>query len=291
MAIFSTVATPPADRRPALRLGPGVILLYGVALVAAFFFVFPIVWLFATSLKANPEIYREPLRLIPAEPQFDTYRRIFAATPVTRYLLNSLLYAGGGASLTLAFSLLTAYGLSRYSFAHKRLLMTLLLAVQLVPALVRVIPVYIMMTNLKLIDSQAGIILLYGATGIAYGAWFLKGFVDAIPKELDEAAWMDGASRWRTIWQIIMPALLPGLASLFILQFVGHWNDYTIASVLMRSPENLPLTVGTFRLIGPNEADFRLLASASLINIAPVIVVFSLAQRFLIAGSAAGAVK
>jgi multiple sugar transport system permease protein len=264
---------------------------YMLAIVAACIVIYPIFWLLMTSLKANTEIYRAPLRIIPSRFQFDTYHEIFTSTPVLRYLANSLLYATGGSLVTIALTVLTAYGISRYTFRYKWLLLAALLAVQLVPNLVRVIPVYIMMTNLKLTDSWYGIVALYGAGGIAYGTWFLKGFVDAVPKELDEAAWIDGASRWRTIWQIVLPALVPGIAALFILQFIGHWNDYTLASVLMRSPQNLPLTVGTFRLIGPHEADFRLLASASLINITPVIVVFSLAQRFLIAGSAAGAVK
>jgi multiple sugar transport system permease protein len=140
-------------------------------------------------------------------------------------------------------------------------------------------------------NDRLGIILLYGAGGVAYGAWFLKGFVDAVPKEMDEAAWMDGASKLRTVWQIILPALLPGVVTIFILQFIGHWNDFAMASVLLRNPELTPLTVGTFRLIGPDESDFRLLASAALINIVPVIVVFSFAQRYLVSGAAAGSVK
>lgn len=282
-------------RRPARRrrpwTQPGRWVLYALAILAAFIFVFPIVWLTSASLKSNVEIFRAPLQLIPNQVQVDAYQRVLTATPVMRYFANSVLYASCGALLTLAFSVFAAYGLSRFSFQAKKPLLAALLVVQLVPGLVRIIPVFVMMSTFGLANDRLGIILLYGATGIAYGAWFIKGFVDAVPKEMDEAAWIDGASKLRTVAQIIMPALLPGLVTLFILQFIGHWNDFAMASVLLRSPDLTPLTVGTFRLIGPDESDFRLLASAALINIVPVILVFSIAQRFLISGAAVGAVK
>jgi ABC-type glycerol-3-phosphate transport system permease component len=280
----------PARRRPAW-LRPDRWVLYVLAVLAAFIFIFPIVWLVSASLKPNVEIYRAPLQLIPSQIQLDTYQRVLTATPVMRYFANSVLYATGGALLTIAFSVFAAYGLSRFSFKSKRPLLVALLIVQLVPGLVRIIPVFVMMSSLGLTNDRLGIILLYGAGGVAYGAWFLKGFVDAVPKEMDEAAWMDGASKLRTVLQIVLPALLPGLATMFILQFIGHWNDFAMASVLLRDPELTPLTVGTFRLIGPDESDFRLLASAALINIVPVIAVFSFAQRYLISGAAVGAVK
>ncbi len=263
---------------------------YLVLSVAALIFIYPIVWMLSASVKSNPEIYRHPLRLIPQEFQFDAYREIFLTTPMLRYLGNSILYAIGGSLLTVFFAMLVAYGLSRYLFRGKRLFLTFLLVVQLVPALVRVIPVFVMMSTLGLVDTRIGIILLYGAGGIAYATWFMKGYIDAIPKELDEAAWMDGASRFRTIWQVLMPSLIPGLAALLILQFIGHWNDYTTASVLLRDPDLVPLTVGTFQLIGPDESDFRLLAAASLINVIPVLVIFTVLQRYLVSGLA-GAVK
>lgn len=264
---------------------------YALVILAAFVFIYPILILVSISLKPNWEIYRNPLSLFPSQVQFDTYQTIFQTTPVPRYLFNSVLYAVSGSLITIVFSLLAAYGLSRHVFAGKRLFLTFLLVIQLVPGLVRVIPLFVMMSSLGMTDSRLGIILLYGAGGIAYGTWFLKGYFDALPKEMDEAAWIDGASKLRTIWQILLPSLVPGLAALAILQFIGHWNDFTTASVLLRAPDLQPLTVGTYRLIGPDEADFRLLASAALVNIVPVILVFSILQRYLVSGLSAGAVK
>lgn len=274
-----------------VRKVAGLSLSYLLAISASLIFVYPILWLIGASLKSNPEIYQAPLRLIPRPPQLDAYREIFRTTPMMKYLINSVVYAVGGAMITVFFSMLAAYGLSRHVFKGKRTFMTGLLAVQLVPGLVRVIPVYIMMTRLNLVDTRLGIILLYGAGGIAYATWFLKGYFDAIPIELDESAWIDGASKFRTIWQIILPSMVPGLAALLILQFIGHWNNFTTASVMLRQPDLRPLTVATRQLIGPDESDFRLLASACLINVVPILLVFSVLQRYLVSGLSAGAIK
>lgn len=265
--------------------------LYLIAILATVIFVFPVVWLLSASLKPNVDIYRAPLSLIPSQVDWTTYERVFRVTPVARYLLNSFIYSLVGSAITLFFSILAAYGLSRHIFAGKRTFLTLLLVVQLVPGLVRIVPIYVMMSTLGLVNTRFGLILLYGVGGIAYGAWFLKGYFDSIPKDLDEAAWMDGASKFATIWRILLPTMVPGLAALLILQFIGHWNDFTMAAVMLRAPDLRPLTVGIYTLIGPDETDFRLLSTAALVNIVPVVVVFSFLQRYLVAGLAAGAVK
>lgn len=269
----------------------GRVLNYVFGIIVSFFFIYPIIWLLSVSIKPNWEIYRAPLQLIPSDPQVDVYIEIFSTTPIGKYLLNSLLYAISGSTITLCFSIMVAYGLSRYMFKGKRLLMIGLLGVQLMPNLVRLIPLFIMMTALDLINTRYGLILLYGAGGIAYGTWFLKGYFDTIPIDLDEAAQIDGASRFRIIWQILLPSVVPGVVALLILQFIAHWNDFAIASILIRNPDLLPLTVGTFKLIGPDESDFRLLSAAALVNVVPVIIVFSILQRYLVSGLTAGAVK
>jgi multiple sugar transport system permease protein len=266
-------------------------LLYLIAIVSTLVFIFPIVWLISASVKPNVEIYRAPLNLIPSQLDWTTYEKVFKVTPIARYLLNSFLYALGGSLITLFYSVLAAYGLSRHYFTGKQAFLALLLVVQLVPQLVRIVPIYIMMSTLGLVNTQFGLILLYGVGGIAFGTWFLKGYFDSIPKDLDEAAWMDGAGRLQTVAQILLPTMVPGLAALLILQFIGHWNDFTTAAVMLRIPELRPLTVGIYTLIGPDETDFRLLSTAALINIVPVVIVFAFLQRYLVAGLAAGAVK
>ena len=259
---------------------------------ASLLFVYPLIWLGASSIKANWEIYRAPLSLLPFEgPQLDVYREIFRSTPVPLYVANSLIYAFGALLLTLVFALVAAYGLSRFRFTGKRPLLIIILAVQLVPGLVRLVPLYLLVRTLGLYNERFGIILIYGAMSIPFAIWFLKGYLDTVPTELDESAAIDGASRLRILFQIIAPTIVPGLASLAILQFISHWNEFQLASVLLRNPDLQPLTVGTYNLIGPDESDFRLIAAASLVNIVPVLVVFAVLQRYLVAGLASGSVK
>ncbi|MCU0500701.1 MAG: carbohydrate ABC transporter permease [Anaerolineae bacterium] len=266
-------------------------LLYAVAIVSTLIFIFPIIWLISASVKPNVDIYRAPLNLIPSKLDWTTYEKIFKVTPIGRYLVNSFLYALGGSLITMFFSILAAYGLSRHYFSGKQAFLAFLLIVQLVPQLVRIVPIYVMMSTLGLVNTQFGLILLYGVGGIAFGTWFLKGYFDSIPKDLDEAAWMDGANKLQTVGRILVPMMVPGLAALLILQFIGHWNDFTTAAVMLRIPDLRPLTVGIYTLIGPDEADFRLLSSAALVNIVPVVIVFAFLQRYLVAGLTAGAVK
>jgi ABC-type glycerol-3-phosphate transport system permease component len=267
------------------------IMKYSLAILATLIFIYPMIWLASASIKPNWEIYRQPLTLIPSEVQFDVYEELFRTAPFARYIGNSLIYAVGGGMLSLFFSILAAYGLSRHQFHGKRLTMILILAVQLIPGLVSMIPLYLMMKAMGLFNTQYGMVLLYGSLRIPWAIWILKGFFDNIPVELDESSWIDGASKFRTIWQILMPVMLPGLVSAFIIIFMGLWNEFALASVLLREPDFFPISVGTFVLLGPDESDFRLTAAASLVNIVPILVIFSVLQRYLISGLAAGAVK
>ncbi|TVR19747.1 MAG: carbohydrate ABC transporter permease [Anaerolineaceae bacterium] len=268
-----------------------VLIRYSLALLATFIFVYPLIWLASASVKPNWEIYRQPLQLIPSEVQWDVYERLFQTAPFARYMTNSVIYALGGSLISLAFSILAAYGLSRYRFRGKRLTMVLILTVQLIPGLVSMIPLYLMMRWLGLFNTQHGMVLLYGSLRIPWAIWVLKGYFDTIPIELDESAWIDGASKFRTIWQILMPVLVPGLVAAFIIIFIGLWNEFALASVLLRNPDYLPVSVGTYVLLGPDESDFRLTAAASLVNIIPILLIFSVLQRYLVSGLAAGAVK
>ncbi len=262
-----------------------------LAIVASLLFVYPLIWLISASLKPAWQIYRQPLVLIPDGATFEVYRRIFTSTPFLTYLQNSVLYAVGGTLLTILVAMVAAYGLSRHEFRGKQTTLLLILTVQLMPALISAIPVYILMQRLELFNTQIGIVLLYGAVSIPFGVWVLKGYLDTIPKELDESAWIDGAGKLYTLWRILVPVIVPGIASLFIILFVGKWNEFALASILLRDPGIFSLTVGTYTLLGPDESDFRLTAAASLINIVPILLVFLALQRYLISGLTAGAVK
>jgi multiple sugar transport system permease protein len=261
------------------------------ALIAATAFIYPLVWMASASLKPNWEIYRAPLNLIPSAPTLDAYIELFRTTPFLAYTLNSVLYSAAGASVSILFGVITAYGFSRNRFAGRQTLMVGILAAQLMPGLIAAIPTYLLMRETGLLNTRLGLILLYGALSIPFAVWVLKGHFDTIPTELDDSARMDGASRLRTLIQIHLPLLAPGLSSLFLILFVQKWSEFALASILLRDSEKYPLSVGTYLLLGPDESDFRLMAAASLVNIIPILVLFLFLQRFLISGLTKGAVK
>ena len=261
------------------------------AIIAATAFVYPLVWMASASIKPNWAIYRAPLDLVPDTATLDAYFELFRTTPFLVYTLNSVLYAAAGAMVSIGFGVITAYGFSRQRFPARKALMVGILAAQLMPGLIAAIPTYLLMRETGLLNTRIGLILLYGALSIPFAVWVLKGHFDTIPLELDDSARMDGASRLRTLLQIHMPLLLPGLSSLFLILFVQKWSEFALASILLRDPDKYPLSVGTYLLLGPDESDFRLMAAASLVNIMPILVLFVFLQRYLISGLTKGAVK
>ena len=277
--------------RRTLRRAVGPTFAYVAAIFATLVFVYPIIWVAASSVKPNIEIYRQPLRLIPSVLTLDSYMDIFLRTPILTYMVNSVVYAAGSTLVALVFAVLAAYGISRHEFRGKEALMLVILSAQIIPGLVTIVPLYILMQNLGILDTRFGLIFLYGALAIPLAVWILRGFFDTIPIELDESAWLDGATKLQTIWWVLLPVMLPALAAVAIMLFISGWNEFALASVLLRSTANLPLTVGTFVLLGPDERDFRLIAAATVINITPILVVFAFLQRYLVSGLIAGSVK
>ena len=262
-----------------------------VALFAALIFTYPVVWILMASIKPDVEIYREPLRLIPSQIDTSVFGRIFETQPIVTYLLNSVLYSVGAVVISLAFALFASYGLSRHEFRGKQPVLITILMVQMIPPLVSIIPIYLLMQRLGLYDSRLGMVILYSALRIPWGVWILVGFIDQIPKALDEAAIVDGASKLRILTQIIFPLALPGLASAAIFTFVGTWNEFAIASIVLRSTQNLSMPVGSMAMIAGDPNDWRMVAATASINLLPVLVVFTLLQRHIIAGLTRGAVK
>ena len=262
-----------------------------VALFAALIFTYPVIWILVASIKPDVEIYREPLRLFPSQIDTSVFQRIFETQPLATYLLNSLLYSLGAVVISLGFALFASYGLSRHEFRGKRPILITILMVQMIPALVSIIPIYLLMQRIGLYDTRIGMVILYSALRIPWGVWILVGFIDQIPKALDEAALVDGASKLRILAQIIFPLALPGLASAAIFTFVGTWNEFAIASIVLRSPQNLSMTVGSMAMIGGDPNDWRMISATAAVNLLPVLAVFALFQRHIIAGLTRGAVK
>jgi multiple sugar transport system permease protein len=259
--------------------------------LAAAVFLLPQVWLFSLSLKNKAGIYEYPPRWIPADGSFANYRFALTHTQVPWYLWNSAIVALAAAAATLTAALPAAYVLSRERFAGRRGLLAALLAVQMVSPVILLVPIYGVVERLGLIDTRAGLILVYAAMQVPFTVWVLKNFFDAVPRSILEAARLDGASRARTLWTIVLPIIAPGLGATAIFNLAAYWSEFGLALVLLDSQERFTMPLGLFSFQSAYETDWQLLAAASFIALVPVITAFVLLQRFFIAGLTAGAVK
>jgi len=267
-------------------------ILFAVGLMlTAGVFLLPQLWLFSLSLKNKAGIYEYPPRWIPAGGSLANYRFALTHTQVPWYLWNSAVVAIAAAAATLAAAIPAAYVLSRERFAGRRTLLAALLAVQMVSPVILLVPIYGVVERLGLIDTRAGLILVYAAMQVPFTVWVLKNFFDAVPRSILEAARLDGASRARTLWTIVLPIIAPGLGATAIFNLAAYWSEFGLALVLLDSQERFTMPLGLFSFQSAYETDWQLLAAASFIALVPVITAFVFLQRFFIAGLTAGAVK
>jgi multiple sugar transport system permease protein len=258
---------------------------------AAAAFLLPQLWLFSLSLKSKAGVYEYPPRWLPDDRSLANYRFALTHTQVPWYLWNSAIVAVLAAAATLAVAVPAAYVISRERFHGRQPLMAALLAVQMVSPVILLVPIYGVIERLGLIDTRAGLILVYAAMQVPFTVWVLKNFFDAVPRSIFEAARLDGASRARTLWTIVLPLIGPGLGATAIFNLAAYWSEFSLALVLLDSQERFTMPLGLFSFQSAYETDWQLLAAASFIALVPVLAAFVLLQRFFVAGLTAGAVK
>jgi multiple sugar transport system permease protein len=208
------------------------------------------------------------------------------------YLWNGLKLASLSAVGVLIVAMPAAYAFSRFTFRGKGIWMMALLAFQMISPLVIMVPLYRYMNKLGLIDTHFGAIMVYIALGVPLASWLLKGSIDSIPKSLDEAAMIDGCSRFAVFWRIILPLSGPGVASVFIITVIAGWSQFLVPFLLLTRNDLLPIGVGIFNFKGmQTDSSIQLLAAACLISVVPAIVAFLTLQRFILGAMTAGAVK
>ena len=267
-----------------------IVFIAGLTAAAAAFLA-PQLWLFSLSLKSKAGVYEYPPRWLPADPSLANYRFALTQTQVPWYLWNSAIVAVLAAAATLAAAIPAAYVLSRERFQGRQPLMAALLGVQMVSPVILLVPIYGVIDRLGLIDTRAGLILVYAAMQVPFTVWVLKNFFDAVPRSIVEAARLDGASRARTLWTIVLPIIGPGLGATAIFNLAAYWSEFSLALVLLDSQERFTMPLGLFSFQSAYETDWQLLAAASFIALVPVLAGFVFLQRFFVAGLTAGAVK
>jgi len=254
------------------------------------FAIGPYLWMVLTSVKPDADITQWPLRYLPSRITFEHYGTLLEHTSFAVNLLNSLIVAVGSVLFGLAVSVPAAYAFSRFRFSGRRLLMTQFLVINMFPIVLLIIPLFVLMRSLGLLDTFIGIIAGHSTFAIPFAIWMLTSYMNSIPKELDEAAVIDGASRLQVIRLILLPLVMPGLATTAIYIFVTSWNEYLFA--MMLSGENVrTVTVALQNFIGEFTVQWGLLTAGGTLVAIPVTILFLIVQRRLVSGLTSGAVK
>jgi multiple sugar transport system permease protein len=250
----------------------------------------PFLWMLLGSIKPETDFLRNPPTFLPSAPTTGNYDRLFDQLDFPRFFFNSAVIALAVTVGTLVFCPMLGYALAKLRWRGKRVVMAVVLATLMVPAGITLIPNFILMSNLGLVNSYPGLILPFLAG--PFGVFLMRQFMLGIPNELLEAARMDGANEFRVFWSVVMPLATPILATLGILTFLGSWNNFLYPLVMAQEPEmyTLPVALATFAT-GQYQADHGMLMAGSVILVVPVLIVFVLFQRWITEGIATTGLK
>lgn len=252
----------------------------------------PIYWMVAASLKSNKEITQDAT-LYPHAPSFENYVRLFAQKDFDDFLLNSLMVTCISVAVALIVGSLGAYAIVRFRlrFGLERMVGLSLLTLRIVPPVVILIPVYLLMLQLKLLDTWLGLILTYTAINITFCVWMMESFFREIPVDLEEAAMVDGDSRFTAFRRITLPLAAPGMAATAIFAVIVTFNEFLFALALTATPRAMTMPRGTATLIGRIDTDWASMSAAGVIGALPIVIFALLVQRHLVRGLTLGAVK
>ncbi len=263
---------------------------YGVLGAIALVMLFPLIWLVSTSLKSPTEdIFQFPPQLLPSQPTLNNYANVWRANPFGTYLINSSAIALLSVGLNLLFCALAAYPLARLEFRGKEIIFSLIVSTIMIPFQIVMIPLYILAVQLELRNTYIGII--FPAIASAFGIFLLRQAFAAVPKEMEEAARMDGCTELGLWWHIMLPAIRPALMTLAIFVFIGSWSDFLWPLIVIESDFLYTLPLGVNKLAGTFSLDWRLIAAGSVISIAPVLGLFLFLQRYIVPTEVGSGVK
>ncbi|WP_169580848.1 MULTISPECIES: carbohydrate ABC transporter permease [Microbacterium] len=284
-------ATPPPARR---KRGFSWTKAFQYLALSIYLFVlgFPLVWLLSASFKSSRELNSLGANLLPREWVFTNYLTALERQSLVTSIGNSLIVAISTTILTLLLSLPMAYALARLKGKLRAAGTVWILASQVFPAILIIIPLFLVLRTIQLNDTLMGLILVYVTFTMPFTLWMLQGYIAAIPRDLEEAGEMDGAGRWRVLRSIVLPLLAPGLVATAMFTFVSAWNEFFLALVLIQSPElyTLPITLRSF-LGAEGQTQLGPLAAGAVIATIPSLIIFSILQKKLTGGTLAGAVK
>jgi multiple sugar transport system permease protein len=267
-----------------------VLLAFGLA-TGLLFACFPIVWMLSSSLKSNTEIFALPPTILPKALTFEAYATIFSDPVKIRFFINSYLVAGAVTALTLLVAILAAYAFSRYRFRARGLFNVIIISTQTVPPITLLIPYFGMVVAFGIFDTYLALILTYMVFTLPYAILLLTGYLNTLPRELDEAVLVDGGSSWTALWRVIVPVSIPGIVATAVYTFLLCWNEFLFALTLTKSMDLRTVPIGIQLLMGQHAFEWNEMMAMSVLGSLPLLIFYLFAQRYFLAGMTAGSVK
>lgn len=252
---------------------------------------FPILWMLLNSFKPNAEIFAWPPTWISENFSLDAYKAIFSNPEQIRFFINSYVIAAIVVILTLGIGILASYAFSRFDFPGKSAINTIIVSVQAVPPITLLIPYLSLIVTMKLYNTYGALILTYLIFTLPYCILMTTGYMNTLPKELDEAVMIDGGSRSTALWRILVPTAVPGLVSVGMYTFMQAWNEYLFALALTKTNDMRTVPVGINLLMGQHSYEWNQMMAMSVLGSLPILILFLFFQRYFIAGMTAGSVK
>jgi len=264
-----------------------------LALCAVAFVLFPIYWMVVTSLLPSSVVLSRHPPLVPPvdKVSFAAFVEVFSRRPVLTWIANSAIVVAGSTALSLVISSLAGYSLSRFHTPAQKVAGAALLLTKMLPGSLIVIPFFVMFTTAHLVDTRWGLIIANVAVGVPFATWMMKGFFDTLPRELEQAAAIDGCTPMMALWHVILPLARPGLAACAIYLAIVAWSEFVFARTLVTKSDLWTVTVGLQSFVGEYLVDWPALMAAGVVSLAPMFVLFLLLEPFLVSGLTSGAVK
>jgi multiple sugar transport system permease protein len=265
---------------------------YTMLIGLSLLFIAPVVWMLITSFKTAGEATQVPPTVVPQNPTTEAYGTIFGGnsqTPVLRWFLNSLIAASGQTLLVLAVASMAAYALARMDFRGKNVIFGLIIATLFVPVFILIIPNFLIVDRLGWLDTLLALIVPGAAS--AFGVFFLRQFFQSLPKELEEAAVLEGANSWQIFTKVILPLSKPALATLAVIAFLTNWNDFIWPVYVLFSPENFTIQPGLAILQGAYTINYPVIMAGAALASIPVLILFLVSQRYIIEGVSRSGLK
>jgi multiple sugar transport system permease protein len=253
--------------------------------------VYPLIWIFLTSIKNELELTQIPITYLPQTPDFGNYAQVFKAQPFARFFLNSLVISSLSTILCVTVAALAAYALARLQLRHRRAISIVIVAASMFPVVSLIVPLFQIMRGFGWLNTYWALVIPYATFSLPISTLVLTAFFQGIPEDLESAAMIDGCSRLGALWRIVVPLAAPGVVTAAILAFVNSWNEFLLALTFNSAPDMKTVPVGVMLYQGEFTFPWPLISAAIIITIIPIVVLILIFQRRIISGLTAGGVK